>query len=633
MRRRISVLLCALLLVLGTVPARAVFSREDYYAMGIVSLGEMTFEDTQQAVNAFDKAGSYGEAKNCKQYAQALLEIFLMDENVQQDMEMTVYRFSLLAGKEGFALLLAENDLPSCEELITYIDARQMENAGEYAAAWHCYAGIEDVLDAMDREVDLVPLAYEQGKAAYDRGDYGEAYIALEGLKLRDSEEMYLAAAEMLGIASEEDLEPEPEEDLDPEPVWESVSIPVTVDFAWDLSEGGWDILFNGYDLPMEPEPFMWAVEAELGDPGAEPAYCDRNDYAWYEIWDSGNSNALVSFLGIPVNGTAIQVSDPEYAGEYRDIQLSLSFAIQPEDTDAVLRLIHTSLCYCYSCAYMPDGTGNWMETALDPGSAGDRAVMIEAGSFSLFYTDLSGSLPGEADEMISLYFFPEEGYTHLELIYSRSFQQKSLAEAQAGDTVTFGHFPQTLEGGDDTPIDWIVLEVVDGKALLLSKYCLDSRPYHSSYASVTWETCALRKWLNNGFYNNAFTDSEKAGIQTTLVRAGDNYKHHTKSGRNTQDNVFLLSIEETQKYFEDDAARRCIPTKYAISQGIWRNSDYVVDGQTTCCWWLRVPGQTSGTAVNISADGSVYIDGDGVNFMQAGVRPAIWIDLGADYE
>ena len=48
--------------------------------------------------------------------------------------------------------------------------------------------------------------------------------------------------------------------------------------------------------------------------------------------------------------------------------------------------------------------------------------------------------------------------------------------EWTAGSIVTFGRYPQTKDGTDETPIEWIVLEVdrVNHRALLLSKYGLD---------------------------------------------------------------------------------------------------------------------------------------------------------------
>ena len=54
------------------------------------------------------------------------------------------------------------------------------------------------------------------------------------------------------------------------------------------------------------------------------------------------------------------------------------------------------------------------------------------------------------------------------------------------GNTVLFGAYPQTEEGGDNTPIEWIVLDTQEGKSLLISKYGLDARQYHTDRNDIT---------------------------------------------------------------------------------------------------------------------------------------------------
>ena len=62
---------------------------------------------------------------------------------------------------------------------------------------------------------------------------------------------------------------------------------------------------------------------------------------------------------------------------------------------------------------------------------------------------------------------------------------------AEKGDTVTFGRFEQdNTPGNGPEPIDWIVLDKVDSKLLLLSSVCLARKAYNAeSFAPVTWET------------------------------------------------------------------------------------------------------------------------------------------------
>ena len=92
----------------------------------------------------------------------------------------------------------------------------------------------------------------------------------------------------------------------------------------------------------------------------------------------------------------------------------------------------------------------------------------------------------------------------------------KKITSVAVGDVVTFGKYPQTAAGTDQTPIEWIVLDVQDGKALLLSKYGLEMKQYNTEYTDITWETCTLRTWLNSDFLNKAFSSEEQSAILIT---------------------------------------------------------------------------------------------------------------------
>ena len=192
------------------------------------------------------------------------------------------------------------------------------------------------------------------------------------------------------------------------------------------------------------------------------------------------------------------------------------------------------------------------------------------------------------------------------------------------GEYIKFGAYEQdnnTSNGKED--IEWLVLEVKDGKALVISKYALDYQQYNTSYTDVTWETCTLRKWLNNNFLGSAFTANEKAMIPTVTVSADKNPEYSTYPGNATQDQVFLLSITEANKYFSSDSARQCKPTEYAVAGGAYVNSS-----NGNCWWWLRSPGYFQNDAAVVSDVGDVYEHDRGVDRDDGAVRPALWIDL-----
>lgn len=205
-------------------------------------------------------------------------------------------------------------------------------------------------------------------------------------------------------------------------------------------------------------------------------------------------------------------------------------------------------------------------------------------------------------------------------------------AALQPGSHVTFGGYPQTAEGADSTPIEWLILKRNGQNALVVSCFGLDAQPYHSRSENVTWETCSLRGWLNDTFLNKAFTAAEQAGILTTDV---DNSKSQCYSGynaiggSNTQDKLFLLSYAEAGKYLGETRDATTSPvalTAYAISQGAGISASHKASTEDVSgMWWLRSPGSNRSNACLVSFDGIGILD---VSYEHITIRPAMWLDL-----
>ena len=194
----------------------------------------------------------------------------------------------------------------------------------------------------------------------------------------------------------------------------------------------------------------------------------------------------------------------------------------------------------------------------------------------------------------------------------------------KVGDTVTFGSYEQDndLTNGSEA-IEWQVLDVQGGKALLVSKYALDCQPYNETRVGVTWETCTLRSWLNSTFLGSAFTSEEAAKVVTTTVANPANATYGTSGGASTEDKAFCLSIAEAKSYFSSDADRMCVPTAYAVAQGAYQS-----DGAGTWYWWLRSPGYSADYAAFVFVNGYVNSNGHYVSSSDDAVRPALWVNL-----
>ena len=109
-----------------------------------------------------------------------------------------------------------------------------------------------------------------------------------------------------------------------------------------------------------------------------------------------------------------------------------------------------------------------------------------------------------------------------------------------------------------------------------------------------------------------------------THVVNEDNPQYNSDGGNDTEDKVFLLSIEEANKYFTEDESRKCIPTQYTD----YKEEYFMIRHYTgTYQWWLRSPGFNGGYAAYVYRDGQVDRIGDCVDREDI-VRPAMWINL-----
>ena len=131
-------------------------------------------------------------------------------------------------------------------------------------------------------------------------------------------------------------------------------------------------------------------------------------------------------------------------------------------------------------------------------------------------------------------------------------------------------------------------------QVLLLSKYVLDAKPYNEGWENVTWQTSDIRQWLNNEFYTTAFNKSEKAKIQTSLIKNEYN---------DTEDKVFLLSEKEAETLFSNDDERIAKATGYAEKSGVYVNE------KKESVWWLRSPGYSSSRAAEVKYNGALHLN------------------------
>ena len=187
----------------------------------------------------------------------------------------------------------------------------------------------------------------------------------------------------------------------------------------------------------------------------------------------------------------------------------------------------------------------------------------------------------------------------------------------------------------------WRILDTQGNTALIITENIIEQRIYHDAYKDITWAECALRIYLNGEFYDK-FSATDKSRIIPVINKNSDNQWYGTKGGEDTQDNIFLLSIEEAAcKYFGDSSSKLENPKgnrRYWFERKDENNSKRIA--RLECkdriwWWWLRSPGRVNVKAVYIHGDGNIGIQGNNVlkgnisdGKCTGGVRPALWLKL-----
>ena len=186
------------------------------------------------------------------------------------------------------------------------------------------------------------------------------------------------------------------------------------------------------------------------------------------------------------------------------------------------------------------------------------------------------------------------------------------------GSIVTLGLYEQdnnTANGKE--PIQWIVIGIEDDSVNLISKDILDLQRYNIQKVDITWASCNLRNWLNNDFFNSAFTLDEQ--------RAMKRWPYTDTDGSQLNDYVYCLSANEVETIWPEQQDRVALVTDYVFALPGYANPTKA--GQ----WWLRSESVYNGltrTAQDVYRSGSIGVD----NFrnVSIGVRPCICVNITA---
>ena len=220
-----------------------------------------------------------------------------------------------------------------------------------------------------------------------------------------------------------------------------------------------------------------------------------------------------------------------------------------------------------------------------------------------------------------------------------------SIVIGKLREYVTLGAYEQdgNEENGKE-PIDWLVLTQDDEKMLVVSKYCLDYLKYPDDVNSnISWETCSLRSFLNSDFIADVFSPEEQQAIlPNTNQNIASKEFGGTVNGNPTEDKVFLLSIDEVQKYMPSSTASESSKRAYGTNYLYDKIRDASVYPHTEngepVIWALRADIDISKTEGLIGIPREVVVNDSQIICRRATggkgnpigttniIRPAMWI-------
>ena len=286
----------------------------------------------------------------------------------------------------------------------------------------------------------------------------------------------------------------------------------------------------------------------------------------------------------------------------------------------------------------------------------------------------------GEIAKNMAYYDITIDGDTYRG-VYIKEYTQKLGCLTDRDDSYNYqndyGYTKGNVYWFKYEPIKWVILkeDKENNKAMIMAELALDVKPFQDlvkqdnrmfyngslnapeDTMSYNWEYSYIRKWLNETFYNNAFTELQKEIIQTVKIdnSAYNDTVYTCKNTRgimeadfaseyinpDTEDKIFILSLQEfmTLPRFEKNSSNNDNFVGYAdyykamggklnssVSKGTWYY-------ETGACYMFRTPRSNAECWIydygNSLGDKHYYQYSYMCTYGQNyGIVPVLWIEL-----
>ena len=203
--------------------------------------------------------------------------------------------------------------------------------------------------------------------------------------------------------------------------------------------------------------------------------------------------------------------------------------------------------------------------------------------------------------------------------------------KAAFGIPILFGDYPFKADG-DRRMIEWTPLRFEEGRVLLITRCCIDVLIFDERKDNITWRDSYIRKWMNEVFYEEAFSSEEKNRYNYAKIRTmnipgnihsgnGISYERTASIGKlRNKGQGFCAVNDEAFWNFSSDEERMTLSTDYVRAkcekEGWTRQNS----------WWLRTPSWIPNRAAAVYSFGSITGIGEIVDDDMVAVRPAIWV-------
>ena len=329
-------------------------------------------------------------------------------------------------------------------------------------------------------------------------------------------------------------------------------------------------------------------------------------------------------------------------------------------------------------CDIAADGTGkleegNFQTTAEISFDPEEGYIWLDSSGNSIFYNyhydaEKDAFWYGDGDYC---YYMRSCTQDEIDDVYAGRGGSVAISKAEVGDLVCLGNYDTWPYNEETEPLFWRVIDKQDGKLLILcdkliDSFCYNTNPDMTDLDKVTWENCSVRKFLNNDFLEQMFTEEERALIQTTHLenkqandklleqwgswedRDGIPYSEQTEQTRgddpDTDDKVFLLSYQEVLKYFGEPTEEYTGDGGYPFTEMqansnwkalITKTVQYNAIGYfdiDTCygAWMTRTlsgaRNEPGALVTYITSEGQVF---NYYTYTPMFIRPAMWIAVG----